>query len=263
MWRIKFALFNLSLNFKRFVGRIAKHCTVALLVIFMMSVVLSFPSSIYFDRYDPDNALGLRRAQSIAFRNSLTHEDFIYDFDYMLRVLDENFPSFEIIYHRNGVDMRALGRELQYILADESLEMDASGFFYFLRDEYFPHAWPVGHLSIVGADGRYWHMVQYLGPHRFDTHMLEILNNPQSRLFYMPRTREQITSLAASLTPARNLSFDIIEEGRIAYMQVPFLPQRISTEDQMHLGNFYRDDIEGFEHLIIDIRGNGGGWLHY
>jgi hypothetical protein len=53
------------------------------------------------------------------------------------------------------------------------------------------------------------------------------------------------------------LSTSIIEEGRIAYIRVPVF-MHLEVNEQ-RINNFY-SQLEGFEHLIIDIRGVPGGW---
>jgi len=65
MWRIKFALLNLSLNTKRFIGGVAKHFAAAVLVMAMISVVLALPSVAHFAQDDPDNNPGIRRGHHI------------------------------------------------------------------------------------------------------------------------------------------------------------------------------------------------------
>ena len=58
-----------------------------------------------------------------------------------------------------------------------------------------------------------------------------------------------------------NITTHIIEEGRIAYLRIAsFLGNMVF--DSAALFPFY-EEIQDFEHLIIDIRGNGGGWTAY
>jgi len=58
-----------------------------------------------------------------------------------------------------------------------------------------------------------------------------------------------------------NITTHIIEEGRIAYLRIAsFLGNMLF--DSGSLFPFY-EEIQDFEHLIIDIRGNGGGWTNY
>lgn len=56
----------------------------------------------------------------------------------------------------------------------------------------------------------------------------------------------------------RNVNTKIIEEGRIGYVSVNSFMRGDFAADQRQIFEFYRE-IRGFEHLIIDLRNNGGG----
>ena len=56
-----------------------------------------------------------------------------------------------------------------------------------------------------------------------------------------------------------NITTAIIEEGRIAYIHIASFLNNIALDAET-LFPFY-EEIQDFEHLIIDIRGNGGGWV--
>ena len=58
-----------------------------------------------------------------------------------------------------------------------------------------------------------------------------------------------------------NIVTEILEEGRIAYIRINSFLGNIEFDSQT-LFPFY-EEIQDFEHLIIDIRGNGGGWTGY
>jgi len=58
-----------------------------------------------------------------------------------------------------------------------------------------------------------------------------------------------------------NITTYSIEEGRIAYLRIAsFLGNMVF--DSESLFPFY-EEIKDYEHLIIDLRGNGGGWATY
>jgi len=58
---------------------------------------------------------------------------------------------------------------------------------------------------------------------------------------------------------ADNIETRIIEPGRIAYISIASFANNILFDGET-LFPFYRE-IQGFEHLIIDLRGNPGGWM--
>jgi len=68
---------------------------------------------------------------------------------------------------------------------------------------------------------------------------------------------------------ARQLIYDspntrtaIIEEGRVAYLSVLSFITRPDAAERKQINDFY-DEIRDYEHLIIDIRQNAGGWMEF
>jgi len=61
-----------------------------------------------------------------------------------------------------------------------------------------------------------------------------------------------------------NVSTSVLEEGRIAYLSInSFMTSEYETEYQTEQILSFYEDIQGFEHLIIDLRRNGGGHVSY
>ena len=58
-----------------------------------------------------------------------------------------------------------------------------------------------------------------------------------------------------------NVTTNIIEPGRIAYIHIASFMNNMAFDSEV-LFPFY-EEIQDFEHLIIDIRGNGGGFAGY
>ena len=73
--------------------------------------------------------------------NSLSQEGFLYDFDYMMRVLEENFPFFDISISANGVDIMALAADVRVNIENYGVNMDAVGFFEEMRWEFLCTNW--------------------------------------------------------------------------------------------------------------------------
>ena len=184
----------------------------------------------------------------------LTREHFIYDFNYMLTILEENFPSFGMIYFRNGVDMHVVGEELRERLENGSNSIDFEYFWTMLRDEYFVHAWPVGGLRLLGEQERrslFWETTQW---HNNWQHSLEVLGRPQRHREYVVL---QSNSALIQLPPApdRTISMYTIDDGRIAYLR---LHRSWGDIDSFSLSlSLFYEYIADYEHLIIDLRESG------
>ena len=58
-----------------------------------------------------------------------------------------------------------------------------------------------------------------------------------------------------------NVTTDILEEGHIAYLHINSFMNNRAFDSEI-LFPFY-EEVQDFEHLIIDLRGNGGGTLAY
>jgi len=176
-----------------------------------------------------------------SFPPPLTRDQFLEDFDYLINTLEANFPYLGIIYRRNGVDMLELAEEIRVQISDENFNINYVTFWNLLSDNFFYHAWPIGHLWLVGHLEFSSHLDSFWFP--FDIEVTRYFGN-------------RLQSLPQNLTNYP-LSTRIIEEGRIAYIRVPTF-ERLAAEGR-RIDNFY-SQLEGFEHLIIDLRGNSGGW---
>ena len=58
-----------------------------------------------------------------------------------------------------------------------------------------------------------------------------------------------------------NVTTEILEEGRIAYMHIASFINNPGFDSEVFFPFF--EEVQDFEHLIIDLRGNGGGWPFY
>jgi hypothetical protein len=191
---------------------------------------------------------GGRDVYEVAFAPvPLTREQFLEDFDYLTHALEANFPYLGVIYRRNGVDMIKLAGELRELIADDGFDICHVAFWDLLRDEFFYHAWPIGHLWLVG----YFEYQRY-SEHfsrdyaRFDTEIIQYFGN---RLEVPPQVQGRLSHA---------FSTSVIDEGRIAYIRMPIF-ETLTMAEGRRIDTFYRG-LEGFEHLIIDMRGSLGGW---
>jgi len=196
------------------------------------------------DRHTRALRIEYERAQ---FWDTITREEILYDIDYMLYVLEHNFPFLDSIYYRYGTDMRALGQELRSTFEDESFNPDINEFFT-LVNNFVRQGRSVGHLAIVTRIG----LTAMFGWGH------EMYMSPQSLQFYGEIDNIDMREAVGLVHNHNVINASIIEEDRIGYMKI-YRMTTLQRRDMEIIRPFYQE-IADFEHLIIDIRGNGGGF---
>ncbi|MCL2855296.1 MAG: S41 family peptidase [Defluviitaleaceae bacterium] len=192
----------------------------------------------------------------------LTREQFLEDFDYLMTALEENFPSFGIIYRRNGVDMMALVPELRQRILDAPETFSYISFWNMLRDDFFSHAFPVGHLWLACYYGYFQSSYQ-----RFNNRRRTVYSYFGDRLTSHIWSEEHLYH-SQRVTPTlgfnnHRITTEILTEGQVAYIRLPrihtySLSRTPIPADIRRVDAFY-SQLEGFEHLILDMRGIYGG----
>jgi len=184
---------------------------------------------------------------------SRNREDFLYDFDHMMQLMEETFPYFGVAERRLGINIHELAANTREIIAnypyslqleayelgielDEMPDLDGRVFWSILRHEFFQPLSYLGNARVpdmprgVAEEGS--------APYRFI-----FRDEPQ-------QIRDEVFTM------------EILEEERIAYLG-------ISTFD---VGNFqdyhprmdrFLSSVEDYDHLIIDIRDNAGGRIDF
>jgi len=199
------------------------------------------------------------------FFMSLTREQILEDFDYMMQILEENYPLFELVYRVCGVDMFENASGLRVKLADETVELGLDVFLQMMRDGLFEPVGFRGHLQIINRD----YYLSRLGD------ALNMPDYPWLKFSYNLFTLHPAVNFYGEvdeddIDAARNryrrqpgfvnVVVDIIEEGRIGYMRVNRM-LGVGSADIVTVRPFY-NQLAGYEHLIIDIRDNPGGDVH-
>jgi hypothetical protein len=152
----------------------------------------------------------------------LTREDILEDFDYFVEFMQAYFPYLGVVYRRTGVDFMQVAAELRPVLEDEDFELDEYIFSRLMFDSFFGNPGLGGHSFLHFAFDGLWP-----GYYRDSADI--------------------------------NIQTDIIEPGKIAYIRIHSFATRPLEPDLYLTNEFFRETAD-FEHLIIDIRGNIGGW---
>jgi len=185
--------------------------------------------------------------ERIAFFNSIPREDILHDIDYMLNTLEHNFPFLDSIYERYGVDMVELGKDLRSTLEDDTFNPDIEEFITLIND-YLRQGRGIGHLRPIS---RTWLVAHHMW-------LPEKVITPQSLEFYGEFDEIDFQEANRAFRREKLTTTDIIEEDRIGYMKIHSFAMYQSIEHN-NVQPFF-DEIADFEHLIIDLRGNGGGF---
>ncbi|MCL1998890.1 MAG: S41 family peptidase [Turicibacter sp.] len=168
-----------------------------------------------------------------------TTEDFLYDIEFLVRNLEENFPFFGVIGRHSG-DSNPLDTFRTFALSDLST-VDYPEFLSTIRRGFNANFFGTAHLDFNPS----WDW--------------RVNANP---LFCISDST-RIQPLTQNFNRPLQTYSRVIEEGRIALIMTPpeffnnsTAPPRIMREMQ----DFIRE-VQGYEHIIIDLRHIGGGWL--
>jgi len=185
------------------------------------------------------------------FWEGLTREDILYDIDYLLYVLEHNFPFLDAIYNRYGTDMLSLGQELRLTLVDSNFDPNIDEFFELVSD-FIRQGHSAGHLATVSR-----HRLTVMLGRGMETSL-----SPQTQQFYGEIDEIDIEEALQAVTREPYIiSTDIIEDGRIGYMKIYRMD--VLQRHEMDIIRSFYEEIASFEHLIVDVRSNPGGSLDW
>ena len=196
----------------------------------------------------------------------------LYDYDTMWQLLEENYPYLEAIKREMGIDWEEVKREYR-----QRLESHASDGY--ISQEDFIHTidvclkkfQSVGHLFLIKAETRTDFIDIYAGDERnFCQNLSKLMSNPKSDIFYTHE--EQLPSQNSGyywgngetihvdgwvdISQEQNVCAGYVEGG-VPYLRIGSF-SRLDDDAQSTLEEFF-SSISEEEHLIIDVRGNGGG----
>jgi len=197
------------------------------------------------------------------FFSGRTRQEYLDDLDFLYNTLVENFPFFGVIYRKLGVDMHQHFRETRAIIETTDNIFSDGNFANIVDGSFLRHARGLGHLNMMSDSRMVRSHLFFFSNDDTRVNFLAELNNPATRALhnltdedFMPPIlgEESIIHAAAS----RNIQTEIIEEGRIAYVNIISMNAATMHLDEVTLLEFFHE-VADYEHLIIDIRQNGGG----
>jgi len=251
----------------------------AMAALFVLLPILGTPR---YGREETDAA-----QQRYQFMYHQGSENFLYDFNYLMYTLEENWPFFNLSISANGVDVHAIAENMRRVLSNpENKDICVHAYMDLLREHFFWEIGSIGNLQVV------WHYEDFFRSHATAERMVRVMNpSPRNAIisrrvheganavmFYEtlrdlggsglihPREQRLIVNPPES-SPIYETA--ILKEGRIAYIAVNRL--MTSADDHCHgyrwsryydMLHDFHGQIEGFEHLVIDMRGSEG-WTNF
>jgi C-terminal processing protease CtpA/Prc len=204
--------------------------------------------------------LGVRFNASIRTvlnHNQLTQKQKLDDFEYMYRILKENYPYFEVNKRQNGVDW--LSNKDKYISDIKATSNDES-FFKVLKN--ILAELNNGHTSIFNKD--FYLLMKSL--YEQDTSMsqawIKQLNDEKAKERYSAMLDSKTIPQDSNYIFPDNVKTSILEKDKTAYMAIHSFNSFNITGDMKLIAPFLQS-IKNYKALIIDIRGNGGGDSRY
>lgn len=198
----------------------------------------------------------------------LSQEQYLEDFDYLYQQMVENYPYFGVVKRKRGIDL-----EYQYQMYREKIAACTNDvdFWQLLRD-FGDKTNGIGHFGVWGI--RYASQLKDLqdlvAEHpEYEKQLspyLEKLDNELSKKNYAAMREYysdvNLDDMDTPRTKSDNVTTEIIEPGKIAYIKIDELNQFLFDADKEILFSFY-DKIMDYDNLIIDITENLGGSTDY
>jgi len=178
---------------------------------------------------------------------------FLEDVDYLFYILENNFPLFYAAERVLGIDVAEIKASTRLVFEGGTTSDNNGLFFHMLQNHFFSNFNGFGHLFMFDENFYHTLLAADLEPWR------GILDNPASHAFYGVATNQQAAAAEIEIPVfPNNVQTQIIEEGRIAHMHISTFVHTNFEHDAPIILEFF-ESVADYEHLIIDIRGNGGG----
>lgn len=190
---------------------------------------------------------------------NLTTREKLQDFKYLYDVLEKEYPFFKVNERLHGIDW--LGNKRKYKRLIRNTKNDAE---FFVAMDRILGDLNNRHVNILSGAGYRWlyesyytsysqyNAVEYLG-------WYGALSNPYTKYRY--KFDSNIESVKLSQEPV--LETKVLIEDKIGYMKIKEMASLdVAKKDYYEISKFLKG-VEGYEKLIIDIRGNGGGYDDY
>lgn len=190
----------------------------------------------------------------------LTTREKLHDFDYLYDTLEENYPFFKVNERLFGIDWLENRKKYRRII--KNTKNDAE--FYVAIDAMLNDL-NNGHVNIFhGESYRRYNKMYYESYSRYSNlkylSMYEAMTNPyvMNRYKYDRNVEEEFI-----LYPEPVLETKVLIENELAYMRIKQMANFDVADEDLYKIRKFLETVEDYEKIIIDIRGNGGGYDRY
>jgi len=203
------------------------------------------------------------------FTSGRARAEYLEDLSHLYNTLVANWPFVGVIYRTMGVDMHQLYIEARaHFETVDDIRSD-NEFAIILNRLFIQPFSRHGHFDMLRSDFLRMHIEAFnnavVAGDDWVANFLSEINNPATRAlhgltdedFALPDMDNGGLSLVYATTP-NNVQTRIIEYGRIAYVNILHMNSATMELDRITLLDFFHH-VANYEHLIIDIRQNGGG----
>ncbi|WP_202711199.1 S41 family peptidase [Sporosalibacterium faouarense] len=196
------------------------------------------------------------------FSNSntqLTEDEKIEDFEFMYKIMEENYPFLKVNQRLYGIDWLANKEKYYEMIKDTQDDKE----FYKALDSIIKDLHN-GHTHMINR--KYYGRLKrvYESSLSLNNPWLKQLNNPKTIDRYSENEKSDLDSNSANSEKNRDSISDNVEtkklEKNVAYLRIKTLS---NIENDMEIIEPFINGIEDYNALIIDIRGNGGGDSRY
>ncbi|MCL2571500.1 MAG: S41 family peptidase [Defluviitaleaceae bacterium] len=196
-------------------------------------------------------------------------QHFLCDFDYLMHMLRINFPLFGPAYRGHGINIDLIEEATRQAILQSNITSPQE-FSNMLARYFFEPFGGFGHLyqhwerrlHLVLAN-IYRDSIDEHGNfiHAYSQRIYEAMRHPAVTRFY-GNIQVNLGQYETGMLTPNNITTEILVEGEIAYMNIHRFNHYNIHHDSEIIFAFY-EEIAGFDHLIIDLQQNLGGFPDY
>ncbi len=188
----------------------------------------------------------------------LTKEEKLEDFEYLYKIIGENYPFLKVNERVNGIDWLENKDEYKDWIESTTNNENFMGQISNIVKELNN-----GHTHVVSKEEFKWYYDVYANSESSKTY-----NKPWAKVFKNDKVLEWYDFDENQIKEFENGKYfgsndpafdsDIIIPNEVAYLKINRMNGKRVEEDGKEIREFY-EEIKDYDKLIIDIRGNGGG----